>query len=47
MSGGSSLEHSTVKSHVKSNFPFKRPLSTDTLLEKSKNESLSGNVQFD
>ena len=36
---------SSVKNHVKTDFPYKRPLSTDSLLEKMKNRSLFGYVQ--
>ena len=38
---------SSIKNHVKTNFPYKRPLSTDSLLEKIKNRSLFGYVQCD
>ena len=38
---------SSIKNHVKTNFSYKRPLSTDSLLEKTKNRSLFGNVQCD
>ena len=36
---------SLVKNHVKTKFPYKRPLSTDSLIEKKKNRSLFGYVQ--
>ena len=39
--------HSSVKNYVKTNFPYKRPLSTDFSLEKIKNRSLFGCVQSD
>ena len=38
---------SSVKNHARTNFPYKRPLSTDSLLEKIKNRSLFGYVQCD
>ena len=38
---------SSFKNHVKTNFHFKRPLSTDCLLEQKKNGSLFGYVQYD
>ena len=37
----------SVKNHVKTYFPYKRPVSTDSLLEKIKNRSLFGYVQCD
>ena len=36
---------SIVKTHVKTNFPYKKPLSTDTLLEKFPNGSHFGYIQ--
>ena len=38
---------SSIQNHVKTNFPYKRPLSTDSLLEKIKNRSLFSYVQCD
>ena len=38
---------SSIKNHVKTKFPYKRPLSTDSLLKKIKNRSLFGYVQCD
>ena len=38
---------SSVKNHVKTIFPDKRPLSTDSLLDKIMNGSLFGYVQYD
>ena len=36
-----------VKNHIRSNFPYKRPLSTDSLLEKIRDGSLYGYIQCD
>ena len=38
---------SPVKNHVKTNFPYKRLLYTDSLLEKINNRSFFGYVQCD
>ena len=38
---------SSVYNYVKTIFPYKRPLSTDSLLKKKKNGSLFGYVQCD
>ena len=37
----------SVNNHVKTKFPYKRPLSTNSLLVKIKNRSLFGYVQCD
>ena len=39
--------NSSVKNHVKTNFLYRGPLSTDSLLEKIKNGSFFGHVQCD
>ena len=39
--------NSSVKNQVKTNFPHRRPLSTDSSLKKIKNGSLFGYVQCD
>ena len=36
-----------LKNHIRSDFPYKRPLSTDSLLEKIRDGSLLGYIQFD
>ena len=36
-----------IKNHVRTHFPYKRPLSSDSLLAKIKDESLFGYVQYD
>ena len=36
-----------IKNHVRTHFPYKRPLSTDSLLAKIKDGSLFGYVQCD
>ena len=36
-----------IKNHIRSNFPYKRPLSTDSLLEKIRDGSLYGYIQCD
>ena len=36
-----------IKNHIRSNFPYKRPLSTDYLLEKIRDGSLYGYIQCD
>ena len=36
-----------IKNHVRTHFPYKRPLSTDSLLAKIKERSLFGYVQCD
>ena len=36
-----------IKNHIRSNFPYKRPISTDSLLEKIRNGSLNGYIQCD
>ena len=47
MSGGSISTDSSVKNHVKTKFPYKRPLSTDSFLERIKKKSFFGCVQCD
>ena len=36
-----------IKNHIRSNFPYKRPLSTDSLLEKIRDGFLYGYIQCD
>ena len=36
-----------IKNHVRTHFPYKKPLSTDSLLAKMKDESIFGYVQCD
>ena len=36
-----------IKNHVRTHFPYKKPLSTDSLLAKTKDRSLFGYVQCD
>ena len=41
------IKNSTVKNYIRENFPYKRPLSENSLLQQIRNGTLFGYVQCD